>query len=67
MQTSIIESFNKKPAKAIEKLCGLFDNKISGKELAIFIKNNLDYDSKLKKCENTITKSTVGEYFGQKK
>ena len=65
LQNSVIELFNKKPVKGVEKMCKLFHDKITAKEIAVFIKNNLDYDSKLRKPRPTITKIMVGQFFGQ--
>jgi hypothetical protein len=43
----------------------MFDNKISTREIAIFIRQNLDYEAKIKK-KKTLQKDKVGEYFGTK-
>ena len=45
----------------------MFNDKITPKEIAVFLRNNLDYDTKIKKSHLTIAKTTVGEYFGQRK
>lgn len=38
MQTVFVNEFNKKPTKAVNNLRKLFNNKISPKDVAIFIR-----------------------------
>ena len=48
LQTKFIEDFNKKPGKAVDSLRKIFDQ-ITAKEIAVFIKDNMDYETKIKK------------------
>lgn len=42
----------------------LFNNKISPKDVAIFIRENMDYETKVKKVGEKINRQEVGGYFG---
>ena len=53
---------NKKPEKTMQEIKKNFDDKISQREIALLIRQNLDYDAQIKK-KQTFKKDRVGEYF----
>ena len=53
---------NKKPEKIMQEIKKNFEDKISEREIALLIRQNLDYDAQIKK-KQTFKKDRVGEYF----
>lgn len=62
-----MEDFNKKPAKAVDSLKKLFGDSISPKDIAILLMENMEYETKVKKVNEKISKQEVGAYFGTTK
>lgn len=43
VQSKFVEDFNKKPGKAVDSLRKVFDNKISPRDVALILRENMDY------------------------